>query len=282
MSTKTIPCLLLSMSLLSGLPDVSVAQDSSSSMEGQPASGAYSEEGSLARASQNPVASLISLPLQHNFLFQEDTDDLLYNLNVQPVVPFNLSEDWNLITRTILPFFAMEDAPAGFDSAGLGDLNTSLFLSPAKSGGLIWGAGPILSFPTATEDLFGSGKWSAGPAVVALTMRGPWVLGTLANNLWSYAGDSDRRSVNALLVQPFINYNLDDGWYLVSSPVITADWKADSDERWTVPLGGGLGRVFPIGRQPVNLSLMGFYNVERPTGGPEWSLRLNLQFLFPR
>jgi hypothetical protein len=228
------------------------------------------------------VASLISLPLQNNFLFQEDTGDLLYNLNVQPVVPFSLNEDWNLITRTIIPFFAVESAPAGFDSVGLGDITTSLFFSPAKSGGVIWGAGPILSFPTATDDLFGTGKWSAGPAAVALTMRGPWVFGVLANNVWSYAGDGDRRSVNALLVQPFVNYNLDAGWFLTSSPVITSNWKADSNERWTVPLGGGFGRVFPIGRQPVNTSFQAFYNVERPTGGPEWSVRFNFQFLFPR
>ncbi len=270
------------MVALAGSPGASAAQDSPIQPQNQPASDADAEEGSLARASQNPVANLISLPLQNNFLFQEETGALLYNLNVQPVIPFSLTEDWNLITRTIIPFFAMEDAPAGFDSAGLGDLNTSLFFSPAKSGGLIWGAGPILSFPTATDDLFGSGKWGAGPAMVALTMRGPWVLGTLANNVWSYAGDSDRRDVSTLLVQPFVNYNLDQGWFLVSAPVVTADWEEDSDERWTVPLGAGLGRVFRIGGQPVNMSLQAFYNVERPTGGPEWSLRLNFQFLFPR
>jgi len=261
---------------------MSLAQDPPLPAENEEIYGSYGDEGSLARASQNPVANLISLPLQNNFLFLEDTGDLLYNLNVQPVVPFNLNEDWNLITRTIVPFFALENAPSGFDSAGLGDINTTLFFSPANSGGVIWGAGPVLSFPTATDDLFGSGKWSAGPAAVALTMRGRWVFGALANNVWSYAGDGDRRSVNAFLVQPFINYNLDAGWFLVSAPVMTADWKRDNDERWTVPIGGGFGRVFPIGRRPVNTSLQAFYNVERPSGGPEWSIRWNLQLLFPR
>jgi hypothetical protein len=282
MKTNPTPCLFLALAVLVGSPHAALAQDSPLQAENEEIYGAYGDEGSLARASQNPVASLISLPLQNNFFFQEDTGDLLYNLNVQPVVPFSLNEDWNLITRTIIPFFALENAPSGFDSAGLGDINTSLFFSPAQAGKVIWGAGPILSFPTATDDLFGSGKWSAGPAAVALTMRGPWVFGALANNVWSYAGDSDRRSVNAMLVQPFINYNLEKGWFLVSAPVITADWNRDHDERWTVPLGGGFGRVFPIGRRPVNTSLQAFYNVERPSGGPEWSIRWNFQFLFPR
>lgn len=282
MKTNPTPCLFLALAVLVGSPHPALAQDPPIEPEKKEAYGSYADEGSLARASQNPVASLISLPLQSNFFFQEDTGDLLYNLNVQPVVPFSLNEDWNLITRTIIPFFALENAPSGFDSVGLGDINTSLFFSPTRSGRVIWGAGPILSFPTATDDLFGSGKWSAGPAAVALTMHGPWVIGALANNVWSYAGDGDRRSVNAFLVQPFINYNLQDGWFLVSAPVITSDWKADSDERWTVPIGGGVGRVFPIGRQPVNTSLQAYYNVERPSGGPEWSLRFSLSLLFPR
>jgi hypothetical protein len=282
MNTKPTSCLLLALAVLAGSPNKTLSQDPPIEPEEKEAYGSYGDEGSLARASQNPVASLISLPLQNNFLFQEDTGDLLYNLNVQPVIPFSLNEEWNLITRTIFPFFALESAPSGFDSVGLGDINTSLFLSPANSRGLIWGVGPILSFPTATDDLFGSGKWSAGPAAVALTMQGRWVFGALANNVWSYAGDGDRRSVNAFLVQPFINYNLDAGWFLTSSPVITSNWKADSDERWTVPIGGGGGRVFRIGRQPVNMGLQAFYNVERPTGGPEWSVRFNLQFLFPK
>jgi hypothetical protein len=282
MNTNHALCLLLAVGVLTISPAMSQAQDPPLEPEKEETYGSYGDEGSLARASQNPVANLISLPLQNNFLFQEDTGDLLYNLNVQPVIPFNLNDDWNLITRTIVPFFALESAPSGFDSVGLGDINTTLFFSPVNSGGLIWGVGPVLSFPTATDDLFGTGKWSAGPAAVALTMQGRWVFGALANNVWSYAGDGDRGSVNAFLVQPFINYNLDAGWFLVSAPVITSNWKADSDQRWTVPLGGGVGRVFPIGRQPINTSLQAFYNVERPTGGPEWSVRFNLQFLFPR
>ena len=240
------------------------------------------DEADLARAAQNPVADMISLPFQNNFLF-DSAFDSVWNLNIQPVIPFSLNDDWNLITRTIFPVLYTEDQPQMFDSFGLGDINTSLFFSPKKpTNGVIWGIGPVFSFPSATDDLFGSGQWSAGPSVVALTMRGPWVFGAIANNLFSIAGDSNRDDVNSFLIQPFVNYNMDDGWYLTSAPIITANWEADSDSRWTVPLGGGVGRVFSIGQQPVNTSLQGYYNVEHPSGGPEWGLRLQFQLLFPK
>jgi hypothetical protein len=108
------------------------------------------------------------------------------------------------------------------------------------------------------------------------------VIGGLVRQLWSFAGDSDRKDVNQLLLQPFVNYNMEDGWYLSSSPIITANWEADSDDRWTVPLGGGFGKIFRIGNQPMNAQLQGFYNVEHPRYGPEWVMRFQLQFLFPK
>ncbi len=170
----------------------------------------------LAKATQNPVAKMISVPFQNNFNTNmgPDNNQTQYLLNIQPVIPFTLNDDWNLITRTILPVINQPSLYDGMPSpAGLGDLNPSLFLSPAKSGALIWGAGPTMTFPTATANLLGSGKWSAGPAAVALTMQGPWVVGALANQQWSFAGDSDRQEVSQTLIQPFINYNLPDGWY---------------------------------------------------------------------
>jgi hypothetical protein len=182
-----------------------------------------------------------------------------------------------------MPIINQPSPAAGIPSAfGLGDINPSFFLSPAKSGKFIWGVGPTLTFPTATDSLLGSGKYSAGPAVVALTMQGHWVVGALANNQWSYAGWGDH-DVNAMLIQPFINYNLPHGWYLTSSPIITANWEADSDERWTVPIGGGVGKIVHLGRLPLNLQLAGYYNVETPdTFGASWQLRFQLQFLFPK
>lgn len=147
---------------------------------------------------------------------------------------------------------------------------------------MIWGIGPSLTIPTATDKEIGTQKWSAGPAAVALAQPGPWVVGSLVRQLWSFAGDGDRQDVSQLLIQPFVNYNMKDGWYLVSSPIITANWEADSDNRWVVPLGGGGGRVFKIGPQPVNATLQAYYNVEKPEFGPDWSLRFAISFLFPK
>jgi hypothetical protein len=238
----------------------------------------------LAKAAQNPVADMISLPLQNNTNFGVGPGDDVQNvLNVQPVIPIKLGEDWNLITRTIAPVIYQPELVPGYGSVfGLGDINTTLFLSPAKSGKIIWGVGPVLSFPTASDRVLGTGQWSAGPSAVALTIRGPWVIGGLVNNLWSYAGDDDREDVNQFLFQYFINYNLPKGWYISSAPILTANWKADSGNQWTVPFGGGVGKIFRIGKQPVNAQVQAFYNAVKPDNGADWSLRLQLQFLFPK
>lgn len=242
------------------------------------------EAADLAKAAQNPVSDLISLPFQNNTNFNVGPNDKTQNiLNIQPVAPFKLSVDWNLITRTILPVIYQPELTPGYGSEfGLGDINTTLFLSPAKPGKFMWGAGPILSFPTASDRVLGTDKWSAGPAFVGLTMKGPWVLGILANNLWSYAGTDNRPDVSQFLFQYFINYNMPDGWYLTSAPIITANWKADSSNTWTVPFGGGVGKIFRIGKQPLNASVQCYYNVEKPDNGPDWTLRFQLQFLFPK
>ena len=238
----------------------------------------------LAKQTQNPVADLISVPFQNNFNFGVGPNNVCqYILNVQPVIPISLSEDWNLITRTIMPIISQPSPAPGIRSAsGLGDINPTAFLSPANSGKLIWGVGPTFTFPTATDSLLGAGKYSAGPAVVVLTMQGHWVIGALANNQWSYAGWGDN-DVNAMLIQPFINYNLPDAWYLTSAPIITANWKATSDERWTVPIGGGIGKIVKLGKLPLNVQLGAYYNLLTPdTFGADWQLRFQVQFLFPK
>ena len=246
------------------------------------AEGKSTEE--LAKAAQNPIADLISLALQNNTNFGVGPGNDAQNvLNIQPVIPFELGTNWNLITRTIAPLIYQPELLPGTGSEfGLGDINTTLFLSPAKPGKLIWGLGPVFSFPTASDRVLGTDKWSAGPSAVALTIRGPWVVGALANNLWSYAGDDDREDVNQFLMQYFINYNLPEGWYISSAPIITANWKADSGNKWTVPFGGGIGKIFRIGKQPMNAQVQAFYNVAKPDNGPDWTLRLQLQFLFPK
>jgi hypothetical protein len=208
-----------------------------------PQSSGAEEAEDLAKQTQNPVADLIRVPLQSNFHFGVGPNDgLLYILNIQPVIPFRLTNDWNLITRTIVPLISVPELGPGVgDTFGLGDIQLSLFLSPAKPHGIIWGVGPVVSFPSATDDALGTGKYSVGPTAAALAIEGPWVVGALVNNLFSVGGDSKRRDVNQMLVQPFINYNLPAGWYLTSSPMITADWKAAADQRWTVPVVAASG-----------------------------------------
>lgn len=243
---------------------------------GSPKAGAEGAAGvpsetELAKKAQNPVADLISLPFQYNLAFETGPHSRrMHTLNIQPVVPIHLNEEWNLIWRTILPVTGWPDGGRDQNEFGLGDLNTTLFLSPAKPGKVIWGLGPILQFPTGADPVLGSGKWGAGPSAVLVTMQGPWVIGSLVSNTWSYAGLSNREDVNQFLLQPFINYNLPKGWYLAFSPIITANWKADRDQRWTVPVGGGVGRVFQIGRQPVSFSVAAYYNVERPDLASVW------------
>lgn len=245
----------------------------------QPAS-----EEDLAKETQNPVSDLISVPFESNFNFGVGpNDDLQYILYVQPVVPFRLSKDWNLITRTIIPLIDQPELGPGVgDVFGLGDIQLSQFLSPAKSGALIWGIGPIFQFPTATDDALGSDKWSAGPTAAALTIRGPWVAGALVNHLWSFAGDDDRADVNQTLIQPIVNYNLPGGWFLSSVPYITANWETDGDDRWTVPIGIGVGKVHRFGTQPVSLQLTPYYNAVRPDDAAEWTLQFRINLLFPK
>ena len=245
----------------------------------QPAS-----EEDLAKETQNPVSDLISVPFESNFNFGVGpNDDLQYILYVQPVVPFRLSKDWNLITRTIIPLIDQPELGPGVgDVFGLGDIQLSLFLSPAKSGALIWGIGPIFQFPTATDDALGSDKWSAGPTAAALTIRGPWVAGAVVNHLWSFAGDDDRADVNQTLIQPIVNYNLPGGWFLTSVPLITANWEKDGDDRWTVPIGIGVGKVHRFGTQPVSLQLTPYYNVVRPDDAAKWTLQFRINLLFPK
>lgn len=257
-------------------------------------------DAGLAREAQNPIADMASLPFQNNTNFNTGPEERTKNiLNIQPVIPIELNDDWNLITRTILPvvsnpgltgIYATGDAlvvdqidVTGDRTFGLGDTTFSAFFSPRNSAKLTWGVGPVVLLPTATDDFLGQDKWGLGISVVGLTMPGNWVVGSLFSNLWSISG-SGTRDVNLFTWQYFINYNIPDsnGWYLTSAPIILANWEAKSGNQWTVPFGGGVGKVFKIGEQPINAQASAYYNVETPQFGPEWQLRLQLQFLFPK
>lgn len=242
-----------------------------------------SGEASLARKSQNPIANLISVPFQNNVNFGVGELDRTQNiLNIQPVIPIDLSEDWLLVSRTILPIVYQPALTQTQDSHfGLGDLNPQLFFVPKTDSKITWGVGPVFLLPTATDESLGTGKWGIGPTAVMVVTDGAWVYGALVNNIWSVAGDSDRPDVSQFLLQPFINYNLSKGWYLVSAPIITANWNSSSGNKWTIPIGGGVGKIFKIGEQPVNASLQGYWNAETPEGGADWTLRTQIQLLFP-
>ena len=240
-----------------------------------------SSTADLAKAAQNPLASMISLPFQNNTdtNVEVGSEEKIQNtLNIQPVWPIEWNDNWNLITRTIIPLISKptEDSREN----GLGDISFSGWFSPKESGKWVWGVGAMALLPTGADKLTAD-KWSLGPTAVALTFNGPWVYGGLINNIWSVSG-SGPKDINMMTLQPFINYNLSGGRYFTSSPLITANWEADSGEQWTVPLGLGYGKIFKLGNAPVNGQISLYHNVEASAKGPDWQLRLQLQFMFPK
>ena len=251
--------------------------------EATPAAATNSD--ALRKAAQNPVASLISVPVQNNNNFGIGPDGRIQDiLNIQPVIPVRVSQNWNLITRIITPIIYQPtiSQPVNQGAFGFGDLNPTLFLSPAKPGKVIWGVGPTVVLPSATNPVLGQGKWSMGPSVVVLAQPGKWTLGALVNNAWSFAGQSSRLNVNQMVFQYFINYNLKHGYYITWQPTLTANWEADNGGRWLVPVGGGIGRIMKLGFQPVNLTAQFYSNAVHPPGASPWGMRLQIAFLFPK
>ena len=245
----------------------------------------------VIKTSQNPVGNITVVPFQNNFNYGVGPyTRLQYNLNVQPVVPIMLSRSMNLIARTIIPVLNQPSVapPAICASAfgcpstfGLSDVQEQLFFAPkTKPGQLIWAAGPIFQFPTATPNTLGSGKWSAGPDAVALIMPGSWVMGALVTQLWSVAGIASRPNVSSFLVQAFVNYNFKGGWAISSAPIITANWTL-AQNKWTVPLGGGVSKTFKNDGQLMQLSVLYYTNVTRPLTAPQTTLRVSWSLLWP-
>jgi hypothetical protein len=242
----------------------------------------------LAKLAQNPIANLISVPFQSNTNFNvgplQGTQEVL---NIQPVIPFELNSEWNVITRTIVPIIWNPALSPTIDStSGLGDIVFSALLSPGKPGEFIWGAGPIFQLPTNSKPELGNKNWGMGLEGVVLRIEkgSPWVYGAIINNIWSLTSDKQGGSYSNFLLQPFVNYNIPDGdgLYLQTAPEFTASWKADSGQQWTVPLGGGVGKVFHFGRLPVNMHLTAYYNVVKPDYGSNWQIQLQMQFMFPK
>jgi hypothetical protein len=238
----------------------------------------------LAKQLANPVASLISVPFQFNY---DDgfgpQDGHQWYTNIQPVVPFSLSKDWNVILRTIVPVISQDDVVPGTGSQfGLGDTTQSVFFSPKKPGpgGLIWGVGPAFLWPTATEDELGSDKWGLGPTVVGLKQQGPWTIGFLGNHIWSYAGDDEEPDYNNTFLQPFATYTTKKATSFYLNTESTYDWEA---KEWSVPINAGVLQLLKIGRQRVQIGAGARYWVASPDGGPDgWGARVQLTLLYPR
>ncbi|HTU83035.1 MAG TPA: hypothetical protein VMF61_12945 [Candidatus Acidoferrales bacterium] len=245
----------------------------------------------IIKASQNPVGNIAVVPFQFNNNYGiAPYDRYQFNLNVQPVVPFMLSANLNLIARTIVPIVVNPSTappqvcatPAGCGSTfGLSDIQEQLYFAPkTKPGALIWGAGPIFQFPTASPSTLGTRQWSAGPAAVGLVMPGPWVMGVLATQLWSFTGAANAPKVNSGLLQPFVNYNLKGGWAITTAPIITANYNAPAT-KWSVPIGGGGSKTFKLGDQPMQISLFYYSFVSRSVGTPQTNLRVVWSLLYP-
>jgi hypothetical protein len=239
----------------------------------------------LAKLAQNPVGNLISVPFQNNTNFNVGPQDGTQNiLNIQPVIPVSINSEWNIITRTIIPVISMPAlSPTGERVNGVGDIQFTGFLSPAQPGKWIWGVGAVAQLPTNSDEKLGNKNWGLGPTAVVLHIDkgSPWVYGVLVNNIWSVSSGGRGGSYNNGLIQPFLNYNFPQGFYLTSAPIATVAWEADG-EKWTVPLGGGIGKIFHLGKLPVNTQLSGYYNVVRPDDAANWQVRLQVQFMFPK
>lgn len=275
-------CLLVMGVFAAAQTELTEPQSPASMQEAAPGAGA----DSLAKSAQNPVASMISIPIQQNLNFNINPGQRTQSvMNVQPVIPVRLGPDVNLIVRWITPILwqPFPSATPGTEVGGygLGDMQPSFFFSPAKPSKLIWGAGPVFQLPTATDKMLGQGKFGVGPSLVWLVQPGKWTVGALVNNVFSIAGPSDRADVNQMTLQYFINYNLKKGWYVGSLPINTANWEAPNSQRWVVPAGGSVGRIFKLGPQPVNIQFGLYANPIRPANSASWKMLSQIVFLYP-
>lgn len=239
----------------------------------------------LAKKLANPIAALISVPLQYNYDEYGGANDgaSVDRLNIQPVIPISISDDWNLITRTIVPLVDQQGfSSSAMNESGLGDVLASQFFSPKAptESGWIWGVGPAELLPTASDEVLGAEKWGLGPTAVALKQMGPWTVGVLANHIWSVAGDDDRADVNATFLQPFVGYITKTKTTLSFMTESTYDWE---NSAWSVPLIASVAQMFKIGPQIMQFTLGARYWAESPQGGPEdWGLRVQLTLLYPK
>jgi hypothetical protein len=233
----------------------------------------------LAISAHNPFADFFKMPIQSTTGFQLGRSHKVGDsVNIQPLLPFSLTADWDLMAR---PSLTIAYAPTPHEQSGLEDLQTSFFLTPHNASTWIWGVGPIFQFPTASSSELGSGRWAAGPTAALVYSKGPWLNAILTYHLMSFAGNCARGSVNQTYIEPEISYNLDSGWYADIDPQMTYDWTADTANAWLIPMGADVGKAFNIGPQSLSLQLGAYDLVKRPDGAPQWIARMSVTYLFP-
>lgn len=242
------------------------------------------EEADFAKQLANPVAALVSVPFQFNYdSGYGSADGYKSYVNIQPVIPFSISEDWNVISRTILPVVSQHNiAEESGSQSGLGDITQSFFFSPKSptSDGLIWGAGPALLIPSATHSLLGARKWGLGPSAVLLKQTDALTYGALANHIWSLAGPSDRRNISSTFLQPFLSYTNNQAWTFGLDTESSYDWK---ETQWSVPVNVTVSKVVKLGSQPVSFQVGARYWAAAPESGPTgWGFRAGVTFLLPK
>jgi hypothetical protein len=239
-------------------------------------------EMDLAKTTQNPLsvnaeARHISLPFVNYSNFGgAPTQNIL---DIKPVIPFAFTSTYDLVLRTIIPL-THQPVTNGYIN-GLGDINPTLFITPATNNWLLWGVGPTVVMPTATNKVLGAGKWSVGPEFVLIAFPSQWTFALLTNIVWSVAGEWNRARVNQFTFDYYITYNFSHGWFITSQPTVTADWVAKPSQRWVIPFGIGAGRTFLAGKQAISVSLQGYYNAVRPRASTKWSAQASIDFLFP-
>jgi hypothetical protein len=240
------------------------------------------QQADLAKKLANPISDLVSVPFQFNWEQNVGpSDDTRFVLNVQPVIPFSVSADWNMIARIIVPFVSQPALlEGGAPAFGVSDVLASFFFSP-KAGGVIWGVGPVVSLPSTSIPTLGTGKWSAGPTVVVLKQTGSWTVGALWNQVWSFSGNSNRNDVSQMFLQPFLAYQANRTITLTVQSETIANWKAD-EGRWTVPINVLVSKLATFGVFPASYQLGGGAYPVHPAVGPSWRVRGAIVILLPR
>ena len=259
------------------------AQESNEKPKAPQPGSAGSELLELAKASQNPVADMNTVPIQFNWFSGGGLpgSQTLSQTLIQPVLPLPLNKDFNIVSRTVVPVMSVPTSN-GEKMKGIADIQEQIFVSPSHAKGFIWGFGPIFSLPTSTVSVISTGQFALGPNAVILVMPGKFVMGAVINQMWRIGGSTITTPINQFYTQPFINYNFKLGWSVSFAPAITANWSAPSGQQWTVPLGAGVSKITVIGKQPLNLSFQYYHNVERPDNAGADQVRMVVVFLFPR